>query len=285
MRRLEIILAGILCCLWATGARASHVQAELLADVSGIQPGKPFWLGVHLTIDPGWHVYWKNPGDTGLPTRVSLTLPDGFTAGAVQFPTPNRYSLPDKITAYGYENSVLILARVIPPDHLPADFSGNFQATVSWLVCAEECIPGKQALSLNLGTSSSSAPANRELFDQWTGQLPVDAAESENVATINQDLDDLTHSPKGFSIEITWKGSTPESVEFFPLVPDDYELTDATVESDGNKSRISFSIHPLAGRKPGAMTMPAVVGYTTTTGQRRGVDISVALPALADNNH
>jgi len=249
-----------------------------------VQPGKPFWLGVHLTIDPGWHVYWKNPGDTGLPTRVHLTLPDGFTAGPLQFPTPHRYQLPDNIVAFGYEDSVLLLTRVTPPDHLPADFNGNFQADVSWLVCADECVPGKQTLSLALQTASSPVPANQELFDEWVGQLPVDASESQNVVSVRDDSD-ITHSPKRFWVEITWKGNPPLSVEFFPIVPEDYDLNSTIVASKADTTRISFSVKPLAGRTPGAMTMQAVVGYTTIDGKYRGVNISVALPALADNNH
>src|SRR5580658_4906281 len=133
-------LRSVLCAmvvLFAAAAKASagHVQAEILADVSAIQLGKPFWLGVRLTIDSGWHVYWKNPGDAGLPTRVKLTLPPGFTAGPLQYPTPWRLDQPGGITVFGYEDSVLLLTQITPPATLPADFQGQFTAAVSWLVC------------------------------------------------------------------------------------------------------------------------------------------------------
>ncbi len=111
-----------LCVLTAT-ASAAHVRTELLANVSSIQAGKPFWLGVRISIDPGWHVYWKNPGDAGLPTRVNFVLPDGFIAGPLQYPTPHRFDQPGNIVAFGYEDSVLLLARVMPPANLPEDFS------------------------------------------------------------------------------------------------------------------------------------------------------------------
>src|ERR1700722_15895266 len=94
---------GVLCCLLVSRASAEHVRAELLANTSGVQAGKPFWLGVRLTIDPGWHVYWKNPGDAGLPTRVTFTLPNGFSAGPLRFPTPHRFDQPGNIVAFGYE--------------------------------------------------------------------------------------------------------------------------------------------------------------------------------------
>src|SRR5271168_3908009 len=106
---LRSFLCAIVLLCSAAQAWAGHVQAELLANVSEIQPGKPFWLGVHFVIDPSWHIYWKNPGDAGLPTRVKLTLPDGFTAGPLQFPTPSRFEQPGGIVIYGYENSVTLL--------------------------------------------------------------------------------------------------------------------------------------------------------------------------------
>src|ERR1700728_141868 len=120
-RRFWIL--GIVLLMSAT-ARAGHVQADLLSDVSAVQPGKPFWLGVRLKVDPGWHVYWKNPGDSGLPTRVKFSLPDGFTADALQFPAPQRLVLPGGIVCFGYENSVMLLAKITPPENLPADFRG-----------------------------------------------------------------------------------------------------------------------------------------------------------------
>ena len=137
LRSLCFCLAALVSCLTAAPAPAAHVRAELLADVSALQPRKPFWLGVRLSIDPGWHVYWKNPGDAGLPTRVTFTLPDGFTAGPLQFPTPRRFLQPGNIVVFGYENSVLLLTKITPPANLPADFQGQFQANVSWLVCSD----------------------------------------------------------------------------------------------------------------------------------------------------
>src|SRR5207247_9661072 len=77
------------------------VQATLLADVDSVKPGKPFNLGVLLKIKPGWHVYWKNPGDSGLATRVALKLPEGFKGGEPKFPIPVRFDRPGDVVAFG----------------------------------------------------------------------------------------------------------------------------------------------------------------------------------------
>jgi DsbC/DsbD-like thiol-disulfide interchange protein len=264
--------------LFATAAevRADHVQAELLSDVSAIQPGKPFWLGVHLTIDSGWHIYWKNPGDAGLPVRVKLTLPDGFTAGPLEFPTPSRFAQAGNIVAFGYEDSVLLLTKVTPPANLPSDFHGDFQAAVSWLVCSDICLPGKATVMLTLGSSSNASPANSKLFDDWIAQLPVDWKGNPEVASMDM------LSPG--SIIVTWSHPAPESADFFPESVEDYNITDIKLKSSQNITGISFIAQPLAGKTPAPTTMQSILGYLNKDGKRRGLIIPVALPAQAGNN-
>jgi DsbC/DsbD-like thiol-disulfide interchange protein len=281
MSIMRLLTAGLLCCLLTAPAPAARVRAELLADVSSIQAGKPFWLGVRLTIEPGWHVYWKNPGDAGLPTRVTFTLPDGFTAGPLQYPTPRRMDQAGNIVAFGYEDSVLLLAKIIPPASLPPDFHGQFEAAISWLVCSEVCIPGKATAVLTLGTSASAEPDNRELFDDWISQLPVNADNCADVASVRSKAGDAG----GCSIEIVWGNDAPDSVDFLPGILDDYNITKTEVKSVHNATVIDFTIQPLAGKSPPPVTLEAVVGYQTKDGKRRGVNISLVLPGAGGNNH
>ncbi|MGD0462301.1 MAG: protein-disulfide reductase DsbD domain-containing protein [Tepidisphaeraceae bacterium] len=272
---------GVLCCLMAARASAAQVRAELLANVSSVQAGKPFWLGVRLSIDPGWHVYWKNPGDAGLPTRVTYTLPDGFSAGPLQFPTPLRYDQPGNIVAFGYENSVLLLTRVTPPANLPADFQGEFRAAVSWLVCSNVCIQGKQTVDLTLGSATPASPANQELFDDWIRQLPVDAGDCPNVADVRSRADNTGECV----IEITWRDGAADSVEFLPGVLEDYNISNTTVSTNDKTTVIRFKVQPLAGTAPPPTTLQAVVGYASKEGKRRGVNVSLVLGPAGANNH
>jgi DsbC/DsbD-like thiol-disulfide interchange protein len=286
MTAQRLCVLGIVL-LMSAAARAGHVKAELLADVPAIQAGKPFWLGVRFTIDPGWHVYWKNPGDSGLPTRVKFNLPDGFTAGALQFPVPHRLVLPGDIVSFGYENSVILLAQITPPETLPADFQGNFQADVSWLVCSDVCIPGKDTVSLTLPSGTSADSPNRELFDDWIGQLPVNSAESGDVKSVASSvtaLGDANPTGRNCSIKIIWNHAAPDSADLFPEALDDYNLTDMTVKSAQDTTVIGFTLQPLVGKTPAAIMLDAVVGYDQD-GKRRGINISVALPMAQGNNH
>jgi DsbC/DsbD-like thiol-disulfide interchange protein len=280
MKLRVILFAAALLTFIAAHARADHAHADLLADTSAIQPAKSFWLGVRLTLDPGWHVYWKNPGDSGLPTRVKFTLPDGFTAGPLLYPTPRRFVLPGDITIFGYENSVILLSQITPPANLPPDFQGHFQAAVSWLVCADECIPGKDTVDLTLGAANSPEPANRELFDDCLSQLPVEAARDPDIANVA-----TSAAASGLDISVTWKNSAPDQIDFLPDALDDFNIAQTEVKSSQNTTSIEFTATPLAGKTPGPTNLNAVIGYLNKDGKRRGAIISIALPAAVDNNH
>src|SRR5438067_6037154 len=104
MRFVAIVTFSLALAVRATMAAPPKelVTATLLADVDSVKAGKPFTLGVLLKIKPGWHVYWKNPGDSGLPTRVTWKLPEGFTADELRFPIPTRFDQPGDIIGYGY---------------------------------------------------------------------------------------------------------------------------------------------------------------------------------------
>jgi DsbC/DsbD-like thiol-disulfide interchange protein len=267
-------------------AATSHVHVDLLANVAAVCPGKPFWLGVSLTVDPGWHVYWSNPGDAGLPTRVKFSLPDGFTAGPLQYPTPQRFDQPGNIVAFGYENRVILLAQVTPPADLPADFAGQFHADVSWLVCSEQCIPGQQTADLTLQFSAAPQAANQELFDAWISRLPVDAAISPDVAQVSASgqFNGNTSSSTGeFTVEVDWKQAIPDSIDFLPGSLDDYNLGNTQVKNADHKSLITFQLQPLAGKVPTPANLQCVIGYTID-GSRRGVNVSVALPGGNGHN-
>jgi len=150
------------------------VRAHLVADTTAITPGKPFEVGLVLEMAPKWHTYWEYGGDAGLPTSIKWTLPPGFTAGGIQWPLPERDVEPGGIEVYAYGGQTMLITTITPP----ADFketSVTLQATASWLVCAEICIPGKAEVDLTLPVGGDAQPANAELFAKFRTQLPSSA--------------------------------------------------------------------------------------------------------------
>ena len=140
------------------------VTASLVSDTAGIVPGKPFEVGVLLEMAPRWHTYWEYPGDAGLPASIAWTLPEGFVAGPIQWPLPDRVIEPGEIEVYAYKDKVLLLTAIIPPAEI-AEKTVTLRAKVDWLVCEEICIPGSASLeTLSSGGSSRDGSKHRTLF-------------------------------------------------------------------------------------------------------------------------
>ena len=169
--RLSLLLLLLaLAAPQAPAQVAPLVRAQLLADTNAIVPGQPFQAGLLLEMADGWHTYWEYSGDAGLPTTIQWQLPQGFTAGPIEWPVPEAKLEPGDIQTYAYGGRVLLLTTITPP----AGVSGNItlKATADWLVCKETCIPGGAELELTLSVAANSSPANAALFEEFRSQLP-----------------------------------------------------------------------------------------------------------------
>lgn len=137
-------------------ADAPHARAALRVEVAQAAPGHPFLAAVEIDTDPHWHVYWRNPGDSGIPTGIDWSVPRSWRVEPLAFPTPRRFA-PGGVTAYGYEGKTLFLARVTP-----STTPGVLSARVKWLVCSQACVPGSASFTTRvpLGSPKSSLEAN-----------------------------------------------------------------------------------------------------------------------------
>lgn len=124
-------------------------QAELISEVQTIQPGKSFWAAVRLTMKEGWHTYWKNPGDSGLPASVTWELPQGLQSGELLWPLPERIES-GLIVNFGYENEVLLLTEIKADVELREGEEVTLKARVRWLVCRDVCLPFEKDISRTL---------------------------------------------------------------------------------------------------------------------------------------
>ncbi len=133
--------------------KTGHVEAELVADRAAAAPGKPTLVGLKLRMEPNWHTYWKNPGDSGLPTRIQWVLPAGWKAGEILWPFPQPLPV-GPLMNYGYEDEVVLLAELTPPaDAKPG--AAPLKAKAEWLVCKDICIPEKGELDFTLPVAAT----------------------------------------------------------------------------------------------------------------------------------
>ena len=150
-----------------------QLRAEFIAHApQGVQAGQPLWVGLQLTHQPEWHTYWRNPGDSGLPTQLELNLPPGITAGDVQWPLPQKLKA-GHLTNYGFEKTVLLVVPLtVSKQFKPnAALKLDLQLHANWLVCRLECIPQEGDFALGIPVNSSFAP-QRAAFEAVLGQQP-----------------------------------------------------------------------------------------------------------------
>lgn len=179
-----------------------HTEAELVAGVQSVQPGKPFWLALRLKMDPHWHTYWSNPGSTGIPTTIKWqNLPEGMEIGDIQWPTPIVFEMAG-INNYVYEGEVFLMMRATPPPDLKPGDTLSLKARADWLECDDKmCVPGGASVSLELPVQNATpTPSdwadelNVTREDYWPKQLPDAWA---TAAQLDGDKITLTLTPQG----------------------------------------------------------------------------------------
>lgn len=152
-----------------------HLRAQLLSEQDAIQPGRPLWLALRFTLQPEWHTYWENPGDSGEAPRIVWELPEGFAAGAIHWPAPERLPV-GPLMNFGYSGEAWLLVPVSTPAHIEAE-AVTLRARATWLVCREECIPERGEFDLTLPVAGKAAAARSEgahaaLFAEARARLP-----------------------------------------------------------------------------------------------------------------
>ena len=260
----------------AAVVRTPHVEAELVADRTALVPGHPLTVALRLAMDRGWHTYWQNPGDSGLPTTLAWKLPSGITAGPIQWPAP-RVIRVGPLANYGYEGEVLLPTdiRVVPEFESGQPIA--LSARADWLVCKEICIPEGADLSLTLPVV---ADAGRGQPDPRWGD-----AIARTRTTIPRPLQGWNVSASGrgqiVDLVLTPKPGSPPAdlgaLRFFPFVEGQIEASGRqTIARDG--STITLSL-PVATQRVGAFTR--VAGVLTANPQIGGAPAAIVDAPLA----
>jgi len=278
MARALLALFLLLAFAGPAGAQAepAKVRVRLVAERGEIAAGETVAVALEENIAPGWHTYWRNPGEAGAPTTIDWSLPQGWRASALQWPYPKR--LPTgPIMDYGYDGTVWLLMHVTAPaDAAPGLVTLNAKA--SWLVCKEVCIPedAQMSLPLTIGRSTPPYATIEDEFDVARAKLPVASpwpARFENGAT----LDLFVASP-------ALAAAKPKAAAFFPYAEGLVVGRAAqawTVTKDGVGLRLA------AGTKL-KNALDGVLVLTSAGGSVKAFDIKAApgpVPALDFGNN
>jgi thiol:disulfide interchange protein DsbD len=241
-------MALFLFLLLSVGGRAqvregkTIVKPRLVAGTKAVQPGKPFTVGVYFQIEKGWHLYWENAGDGGLPIRVNWKLPNGFKVSPLRWPAPIRFDEAGGLTTYGYTNETMLLARVTPPSSVKGG-TVSLAADVSWLVCEALCLPGDAKVDLKLPVGPLAPSPDTALIVRFEQQLPRPLAAGPlrlKSATATK------QAGQNWLIRIDLIGRDETPREFFPHALDNF-----TVDYHEVKIQDSAILIPVAASEAG----------------------------------
>src|SRR5690242_9965700 len=138
-------------------AEPKHSTAGIVLEDDGVPPSGQTRVGIHFKMDPEWHIYWQNPGDSGEPPKITWKLPEGVRVGPLEWPAPKRMSNPAG-TDYGYENDVVLLATLQTPASAQAGSAFDIVGELRWLVCHDVCIPQRAEVKTQLRVADKLQP-------------------------------------------------------------------------------------------------------------------------------
>ncbi len=214
--------------------RVDAVEVELIADRAAVVAGQSLQLGLRIRHDPHWHTYWRNPGDSGLPTQLDLTLPEGFFAGAIRWPAPQRLAV-GPLMNFGYEGEIVLPVPLTVParlDQRELSFSGHAQ----WLVCKDVCIPGEARLQLTLPVAAADArlaeAPRLSLFDAMAARTPARVLAAQGALA-------------GSNLSMGFSGAGVRTAEFYPYADSLIENPAAQeLYRDGDTARLQVRVAP-----------------------------------------
>ena len=215
-------------------ASAPHVEVGLITSQATLTAGRDAWLGVRFQLEPEWHIYWVNPGDSGGPPTVLWEVPPGVTVGDFEWPAPQRIPL-GPLVNYGYTGDV-VLPFPVRATAAAAGQPVTLTASLRWLVCHDVCVPGRARLALTLPVTE----ADRGQVDAWNravvgarGRVPKPAPSTWK--TTARSAGDT------FTVVVTLDRAAPSSAVFFPLeVSQVNESAPQQVEASGRQLRLTL---------------------------------------------
>ncbi len=241
----------------------NQVQVNLLSDVSSAAPGSVVHLGFHFKIAPGWHVYYKNPGQSGLATKVSLETQAPVLFGDLEWPVPVAFDSAPGIKSYGYGEELLLWAPVEIGQHLTTGEQIKVDANIKWLACgANICVPGKASLNLILPVGHEQASEQQAIFHKWQSRMTEPAA---GHTLVKSHL--FSRSGDEALLKVQW--TKPLTVQF--AVPALLPAGSSTVSEINNETQTGDSLVKLKITGDGTTPLEVLVIVQDEKGSPRGL--------------
>lgn len=242
------------------------VKAELVVD-------GPNAAAVTFRLPNDWHIYWKNPGDSGIETKLEWTLPEGVNAGEIEWPIPERIEM-SGLANYGYSHYVTLPVALTARENA----SGDVKVKASWLVCKDICIPESVDLSAPLKPNADAAKIIATARTHVPVETPIDTRNWMASYTLSgKEITITLNAPAGATFE------RPAAAAFFPLVDGIIANVPAgrTEYNAETKDKIRF-IHPRGNAELGDK-LPGVIGFDHADGSRELLRIDVIYEGVPES--
>jgi suppressor for copper-sensitivity B len=222
-------------------------------------------LGVEFALPPGWHSYWKNSGDAGYAPKLDLSKTPEIAEAKLLFPAPHRFDLPGGLVSFGYENEVIypVITTVRPGSVPPTTLRG----TLDYLVCAEECIPFRDDLVLDLPSGGAAEDADAARLRRWREALPERADGNPDAPRIAASFERGDYPFSTLELTVTGGGFRAASPDLFFASHRDWSLGRPELAIDGAGLRFRVPVRPVDETR----ALPADATFAwTLTGLERG---------------
>ena len=256
----------------------AHTRVLLIADVRSIKPGTQFTTGILMAMDPGWHTYWKNPGEAGLATRIRWTLPDGFVAGPTQWPLPQKHIESGDVLTYGYERETMLLIPITVPADLRANNTVTLKASVQWLECERVCIPGSATAMLTLPVGAGEpSEENVPLFARYAKLVPSPLPSSPEITVTTQARAAKATIHLAVSGDVKFAAQKDTAPDFYPEPLDELSIGRTVVTAGEQEATL---VIPLAAyqKVTTSLTLHGTLVYKLEQGETRAFGIDIPLP-------
>ncbi|HEV7692078.1 MAG TPA: protein-disulfide reductase DsbD domain-containing protein [Hyphomonadaceae bacterium] len=246
---------------------AKQAKPSLISERAAVAPGDPFLIALSLKLEDTWHVYWQNPGDSGLPPTVKWKLPEGVTAGPFKWPAPEAIPLATLMN-FGYEHELVLPMEIkVPANAKPGDkitLTGAFD----WLICQDVCIPEKAEIALTLPVEATPRSNDAE-----------SAAIAKSIATSAMPLTGgatVERTKDGFKVsaadgDLADAAKSASGIRFFPLGPE--TVYNAPQLFHRGEAGVSVQLKASDYAKPGDQDLPGIIVISGGDGTLKSWDV------------
>ncbi|MBP9855017.1 MAG: hypothetical protein KBD53_09145, partial [Candidatus Omnitrophica bacterium] len=280
------ILTAVLFILWLNyfispagsqnnSVKSAHTFVEMIPQFETLKVGQTFSVGLNFVTDKDWHIYWQNPGDSGLAPKIEWNLPNNFQVGEIIWPAPERIKA-EPLTSFGYHHGAFLLTEIQSPSDFENQKELMLSAKVSWLECKEECLPGAGEFHINIPLTQADATVNPKYlkhYDKYKSQYPIDDISAHT---------SMIQTPTDFIIKYT-PSTFDEGLIFTDFFPYDSNLIDYNVlpEFKTVSRMIEITLRKALSYQEGKneRLRGVLVGHMEGSDEIRAFEVDVSMPS------